>query len=53
MRFKCSEFYDLLGNFYANTKPVLTDRARTQELKRLDTHLSPMSKQSQKQSFEE
>ena len=28
MRFKSSEFYDLPGNFYANTKPALTDRAR-------------------------
>ena len=28
MRFMSSEFYDLPGNFYANTKPALTDRAR-------------------------
>lgn len=28
MRFMSSGFYDLPGNFYANTKPALTDRAR-------------------------
>ena len=50
MRFKSSdsEFYDLPGNFYANMKPVLTDRAG-----RLDTLLAPMSKQSKSQSLQE
>ena len=46
MRFKSSEFYDLPGNFYANMKPALTDRARG-----LDTLLAPMSKQSKTQGL--
>ena len=46
MRFKSSEFYDLPGNFYANMKPALTDRAG-----RLDTLLAPMSKQSKTQGL--